>query len=637
MNEEKRKSEKLLDIIGMIEDEIVLEADVERFQGERQIDKQIGRQIKDEVNMQIENDVGRHIENQIEIQMPDQNQSQGENQNKKSQAQKAIYLKKCALNLGALAACITIFYIAYLSQSKINNQSTAPENTILSNQIEESAADVSKEFLEDLVIAPHSEAANIAAEPLPQRDEYDRDSSSLTYGTGETGVAGAPIAQNAIDAPVAPIQINPSVSLDKTTDTGSAFPILGTNVPESAFGLESDSLTDPSSLRTALPTALPDAFQGPALSASEIAGTTASKTSTPVLDPTLATGYTLPKLSVDSSFGGGFGFEAFLAPNAAALSNGNPWDESFSMNTLPVFKNKYIREAFVNQEVLIPEAGLSNKKMMEVAKDAAQRSGLSIEELLFYPSANDNDRSAKSFQDVSPDSTSFRAVAPCEEGKVIVHYTGEVMIFFEPGVTLPEQYSFTYNQTSRAQAEETLGYLLKTYSTIVDMEAPALDLFGDYNIYGEQSFKFSVYESGGVQNPSQEDLILWYNFSRLSFHPDSEGKLSLISWTQYDLSEKIGDYPIISPAEAKELLLSKHYITTVPVEVTDDLPVAKVELLYRTVGYEQVFMPYYRFLIELPPDYNVTEEGLKAYGAYYVPAVQKEYLTDLPIWDGRFN
>ena len=30
-------------------------------------------------------------------------------------------------------------------------------------------------------------------------------------------------------------------------------------------------------------------------------------------------------------------------------------------------------------------------------------------------------------------------------------------------------------------------------------------------------------------------------------------------------------------------------------------------------------------------------DGLKTYGAYYVPAVQSEYLEGLPVWDGGFN
>ena len=46
-------------------------------------------------------------------------------------------------------------------------------------------------------------------------------------------------------------------------------------------------------------------------------------------------------------------------------------------------------------------------------------------------------------------------------------------------------------------------------------------------------------------------------------------------------------------------------------------------------------MPYYRFYVELPEQEQ--EDGLKDYGAYYVPAVLAEYLTNKPVWNGDFN
>lgn len=55
---------------------------------------------------------------------------------------------------------------------------------------------------------------------------------------------------------------------------------------------------------------------------------------------------------------------------------------------------------------------------------------------------------------------------------------------------------------------------------------------------------------------------------------------------------------------------------------------------YNTGEREEYFMPYYRFYVELPEEKRA---GLNNYGAYYVPAVEKEYLTNMPVWDGSFN
>ena len=46
-------------------------------------------------------------------------------------------------------------------------------------------------------------------------------------------------------------------------------------------------------------------------------------------------------------------------------------------------------------------------------------------------------------------------------------------------------------------------------------------------------------------------------------------------------------------------------------------------------------MPYYRFYVELPD--MERENGLKTYGAYYVPAVKGEYISNMPVWEGTFN
>lgn len=98
---------------------------------------------------------------------------------------------------------------------------------------------------------------------------------------------------------------------------------------------------------------------------------------------------------------------------------------------------------------------------------------------------------------------------------------------------------------------------------------------------------------------------------------------------------KVGDYPIIDSQQAKELLSKGNYITTAPYEMPGLEYVEKVELGYRAGEREAYFMPYYRFYVELPEDER--ENGLKTYGAYYVPAVDGAYISNMPTWDGSLN
>ena len=90
------------------------------------------------------------------------------------------------------------------------------------------------------------------------------------------------------------------------------------------------------------------------------------------------------------------------------------------------------------------------------------------------------------------------------------------------------------------------------------------------------------------------------------------------------------------------MLLNGEYITTVPSEYLHDTGIseemiAKEELVYRTENVNEIFMPYYRYYIELKESGLEMADGLKLYGVYYVPAVSAEYLVDFPIWDGSFN
>ena len=154
---------------------------------------------------------------------------------------------------------------------------------------------------------------------------------------------------------------------------------------------------------------------------------------------------------------------------------------------------------------------------------------------------------------------------------------------------------------------------------------------GDYNIYRQQRYQIAFYDASG----SHLDQLLNYNFNQTVFYCGDDGMLSMARVFQPDLSQKVGDYPILSVDEAAEQLAEGNCISSVPSDaIPSDTP-AKVELVYRTGEREGYFLPYYRFYLELPS--MEEEDGLKTYGAFYVPAVRPEYLEGVPVWDGSFN
>lgn len=318
-----------------------------------------------------------------------------------------------------------------------------------------------------------------------------------------------------------------------------------------------------------------------------------------------------------------------MAYDISELDGGNPWTESTHISTLPVFKNPVVY--YDGSPIL---GGLTEAQVISRAEEIASLMGLAINSLNTKPTTENllrkrDELFGNGTHDL--DAVPMMAVALCGGVRIEVNPNNEVRIFFETGAPLPDGYTFTGYDTTKQQAKDATQYLLEQYAPIVDMETPALDLFGDYTYFAQRNFDCRAYENSG----SLTDRILGYNFNSVRFAPNDDGTLYIIDRYIADLSQKLGDYPIITVQEARELLLQKHYVTTVPEELPAEEYIASVELIYRTSRHDEVFMPYYRFWVELPT--MQLDNGLKNFGAFYVPAVESIYLTDFSLWDGRFN
>jgi len=207
---------------------------------------------------------------------------------------------------------------------------------------------------------------------------------------------------------------------------------------------------------------------------------------------------------------------------------------------------------------------------------------------------------------------------------------------FEPALALPEGLSF--DETDIDAVRAVGEYIKGEYSGLLDMDEPVVSVQdGDYSFSGEgPHYSLHFYDGAGslVERMVAHDLAgQWWLIG-------DEGVWGV--WKdEYDLSEKVWDYPIISAEEATDLLCQGNYITTVPAEMPGRDKIVRTELMYRTELTAEYFMPYYRFLVEVDDpaveSKDAVELGLKTYGAYYVPAVRGEYLTGMPVWNGDFN
>lgn len=341
----------------------------------------------------------------------------------------------------------------------------------------------------------------------------------------------------------------------------------------------------------------------------------------------------LPMLTLNTEFSGAMGYEGYMAHDITDLTNENPWNEDIKLSHLPVIKNKLTYNEMQKAEA--PDYNLMEK----LVKETAQSLGMNIESTPITNDVPDEEtlkiitekhtmgggKVPKGYFDIS------RLFIEDENYKVEVDTNYTVKVDFKLPVKLPSEYNFTHYATY-GETYNVAEYLREEYEEFIGMKNPVINISGgDFNIYAEQSYSISFYEesSDNVQS------ILNYHFNTVEFYCDDDGALFLARKYYTDLSDVVGEYPIIDTKEALTLLENGNYITTVPQEFEGVGYVKKIELVYRTSATEKLFMPYYRFYVELP---NMKHKnGLNDYGAYYVPAVEGRYIENMPVWDGSFN
>lgn len=351
----------------------------------------------------------------------------------------------------------------------------------------------------------------------------------------------------------------------------------------------------------------------------------------------------LPMLTITEDMSGGMGFEGYMAYDISELVSANPWTEDAGLTTLPVFRNTL--KSAAGDEVPAghpyPITEEQFGKMRGFLLEVAGRLGLDTATLEITDNAPSEEYKTairEKYADIGEEAPPEEFFAPtmliAEQNGVRLEIEPDmtVAIWYDTPVSLPTGYFFGYYNMSYDQAQASAEYLLQEYRDLIAMQQPQINIFmGDYNIYAQQSYSVSFFEGAG----SLTERIINYNFNQIQFYTGEENTFDLVRVFRPDLSDKIGDYPIITAEEARELLSQGHYITTVPYEMPGGEWIRKAELVYRNGMYDEVFMPYYRFYVELPEAKR--DNGLNTYGAFYVPAVKGQYLTNMPLWDGSFN
>lgn len=333
------------------------------------------------------------------------------------------------------------------------------------------------------------------------------------------------------------------------------------------------------------------------------------RSSPDVPDPVPTELPTLP-VSMGPSLGG-YGFEGYYVRDISDLKNTSPSQIGSLPDTLPVFRNAtggYPLQAATEEY---------KAKMLTLCRSVAGRLGWDAENMTVV------------WDERNGGLVPTTVTATGADGVKI-----EVDQFMTVTISYPDRNRpFSENVLpTYDDAHKLAEKLLAEYRDLMNFANPQICITGGYyNIDGEQSYDIAFVETGGTQT---EELLEFF-FHRAEFFCNEDGEPWLIRLTCTDLSDKVGDYPIITAQQAQAQLVAGHYITSCGWEMPGEAYIRKVELVYRTGEYDEYFMPYYRFYVELLEEAPV--EGCMHLAAYYVPAVAEEYLAPLSTWDGRFN
>ncbi len=300
----------------------------------------------------------------------------------------------------------------------------------------------------------------------------------------------------------------------------------------------------------------------------------------------------LMRVSLPDILEGGMSMEAYFAYSEDELINNNPWSEG--IKKLPVYKNT----AYALSGDDIPQTDLS--QFEDVLLDYAERLGIKAD----------------------------KSQIKKEETQIYIE-TDNIKVSVNPWLRLNAYISGENisldDYADYDEISKTANYLKEKYSAYLNMKNPTADIsMGDYDVYGKRKFSLAFYDADSDIKKSIEN----YNFNKVSFYMLEDGVLNISQ--SVSGKELLGNYPIISLEEATGLLEQGKYATSVGADFLGVQAVKKAELVYFVSSTSEYFIPYYKFYVEIEHDGTITQDlpGIKSYGAYYVPAIDSEYIIE---------
>lgn len=338
-----------------------------------------------------------------------------------------------------------------------------------------------------------------------------------------------------------------------------------------------------------------------------------------LLAPWRAAPQALPTLTISNILGEGGGGGGVIYDEFTRWYQPSPWREEMSLTSLPVFRNG------AYQADGIPR-GLGEEALLERLEYTAQALGTEIVSTEYGTSelvpGETTDITARC------SSADIAWISADADGSIHIHFAGE-------GIPLTGEARFPRTAEDAVEGDALLADLTRQFSQLLPFSQPQITMEGSFHFDGAFSWHWYTVYDGGTD---AVEALLNYSFRRVRFAASQADRVQVIHMDDgLSCAEELGEYPIITPQEARDLLLQGSYITAAQTAPAEEA-IVQTELFYINLNTQEYLMPYYCFWVKSPPEEGVElPDGLSVYDPYYVPAVERQYLTGLPLYDGSVN
>lgn len=311
------------------------------------------------------------------------------------------------------------------------------------------------------------------------------------------------------------------------------------------------------------------------------------------IDPPDTVQVTLPMLSLGTDYLGDSAELAYVSDRGELLDLGIQ-DFSQLPETLPVYQNLYTENELRQREGWEPDYDAWTEELQALIEQLGLEGTTEIDELhgqvRFYGS---------------------------DDEVISVDSQQNIVLYNAVDLTLDE----SVDESSADAMEEAGRYLLQNYDFgFTDPVSTVCNY--------SQNFSAYLYDGAG----SFTDQLLSLSFRGIQCY-FSQGRLYMLSIRNTQLGELVGNYPILNPEEAEQLLRQGAGLNMVPAASTD-FEIGAMGLVYLNLPWLDYYLPFYWFRVALPDNspYQAADET-QAYTLYYLPAVEPEYISDLPHWE----